>query len=34
MDRPDEDRVDIFDKLKLPSYQKALAYNNYHKRKN
>jgi hypothetical protein len=32
-DRPNDDNVDIFSKVKMPIYQKSLAYNEYHKRR-
>ena len=33
LDRPTDDNVDIFSKIKQPIYQRALAYNKYNKKK-
>ena len=34
MDRPNDNSIDVFDKVKVPIYQKALAFNKYNKKKN
>jgi len=34
MDRPDDNTIDVFSKVKVPIYQKALAFNKYNKTKN
>ena len=33
IDRPSDDKIDIFSKIKQPIYQKALAFNQYNKKK-
>ena len=33
IDRPMDDTIDIFSKIKQPIYQKALAFNKYHKKR-
>lgn len=30
-DRPNDDNIDIFSKVKMPVYHKSLAFNKYHK---
>ena len=32
-DRPNDDNIDIFSKVKMPIYHKSLAFNKYHKRR-
>ena len=33
IDRPSDDKIDIFSKIKQPIFQKALAFNQYNKKK-